>query len=149
MTTLSLVLVFAAASLIMTVVPLQIHTIAQIEIPQLPLIDPQRDNQTHDSMTQRVLNVEDQIMRLAYQKKLNNDTAGYNGAVEGNNVFVCYDAAHNKDNMTLQSGDCDNLVTNLAIALKALPVKTGLVPLMTKVANQYLGMRGIIGNGTG
>jgi hypothetical protein len=105
------------------------------------MIDPQRNNPNRDALSQSAINMEDVAMKDAYRFQLNGNTAAYNQGVTLNNVFVCYNAAHNNDNVTEQS--CDSLMMMIQVAIALKSVAAGqVIPAFYNAVHQYLHIRG-------
>jgi hypothetical protein len=122
-------------SIVLLTVPL-----AQSQIALVPMMDPQRNNPNKDGLTQAAINMEDAAMKGAYRYQLNGNTAAYNQGVTLNNVFVCFNAAHNNDNVTAQT--CDSFMTQTAVALRSVAANQ-VIPAFYNAVHQYLYLRGI------
>jgi hypothetical protein len=77
-----------------------IYSSAIAQLQSLPLQDPQRLNQNKDAITQAAINFENAMIKTAAQMELAGDKSGHNQIILMNNMAVCWDAAHNHDNIT-------------------------------------------------
>ena len=143
---------------------------AQIsEIPLMPLTDPQRHNSTlmneksnavfftnstiidnasasyltpHDYVTLQILSSEDKLMKIGYQLQAAGNTAGYNDAVILNNIYVCFNAAHNNDQTTIDIAQCDSMVSQFLGKINTGKL-IGVPKVFIDGANLYLKLRHI------
>jgi hypothetical protein len=66
------------------------------------------------------------------------DTAGHNQIILMNNVAVCWDAAHNHDNIT--AATCDPMMMQAGVDIQNA---TNVLPVVHSMVEQYLKLRGI------